>query len=64
MKRVDARLRLTQGQRNQWDAIRPILASHLAELWPIYRQATPEQQALLREHNPVLAEVVAMLGGD
>lgn len=61
---IDLHLTLTTAQRNAWTTIRPVLRPYLVKIFRIYRAATPEQRAQLLAHNPVLAAVVDMLGGD
>lgn len=61
---VDLRLTLTTAQRNAWVLVRPVIKAYLAKVFRIYRNATPEQKSILLAHNPVLAAVVDMLGGD
>lgn len=61
---VDLRITLTTAQRNAWLLVRPILKAYLVKVFRLYRHATPEQQAVLRAHNPVLDAVLDMLGED
>ena len=56
------RLTLTTAQRNAWTTIKPVLLPYLRKIFRLYRNATPEQQAALRAHNPILDAVCDMLG--
>lgn len=59
---INLKLTLTTAERNAWILIRPKLKAYLSKIFRIYRAASPEKRAELRDHNPVLDAVIDMFG--